>query len=311
MKTTLAAHMSSNHQPAQPSTWPLPAAGERSVVPDAMLADMASHPLCAGCMPHAVGFYPAALGHRMARSQPEDELLIYCVEGSGYAKAGGQEWQVRAGDLLLLPAGVAHRYEADAADPWSIYWVHLGGRDVVAYFAEMVGEGASVVAPACVPLGVHARLAEEFQALLAALSRPQLSHGVYAANVLRSLLAFAALVRQQRGHQQATLDIEVVNGFLRTHLTQRLGLDDLIAATSTLSRYHFVREYKRQTGLSPMQAFLRMKVSHACYLLDITDEPVVHIASRLGYDDPYYFSRLFKRVMGVSPRGYRRAQEGE
>uniref|UniRef100_UPI00262A74C7 helix-turn-helix transcriptional regulator n=1 Tax=uncultured Alcanivorax sp. TaxID=191215 RepID=UPI00262A74C7 len=60
------------------------------------------------------------------------------------------------------------------------------------------------------------------------------------------------------------------------------------------------------TGQTPMQAFQRIKVSHACYLLDITEETVVQIAARLGYDDPYYFSRLFKKQMGVSPQQYRR-----
>ena len=55
-----------------------------------------------------------------------------------------------------------------------------------------------------------------------------------------------------------------------------------------------------------MQAFQRIKVSHACYLLDISDDTVAQIASWLGYDDPYYFSRLFKKVMGISPQGYRR-----
>ena len=48
-----------------------------------------------------------------------------------------------------------------------------------------------------------------------------------------------------------------------------------------------------------------VKVSHACYLLDITEDTVAEIAARLGHDDPYYFSRLFKRVMGVSPQRYR------
>ena len=89
-------------------------------------------------------------------------------------------------------------------------------------------------------------------------------------------------------------------------LTRRLNLDELVTATSELSRYHFIREYKRQTGQTPMQAFQRIKVSHACYLLDISDDTLARIAARLGYDDPYYFSRLFKKVMGVSPGHYRR-----
>jgi AraC-like DNA-binding protein len=46
-------------------------------------------------------------------------------------------------------------------------------------------------------------------------------------------------------------------------------------------------------------------MQHACQLLDTTHEPVKRIATRVGYDDAHYFSRLFKRVIGVSPQQYR------
>jgi AraC-like DNA-binding protein len=97
-----------------------------------------------------------------------------------------------------------------------------------------------------------------------------------------------------------------VQSYLQSRLHERLALDDLVAATSTLSRYHFIREYKRLTGQTPMQAFQHLKISRACYLLDVSDLGVSDIARHLGHDDPYYFSRLFKKVMGVAPRHYRR-----
>ena len=239
----------------------------------------------------------------MYRANPADDLLIYCVSGQGQLQVEGQTLAVTAGDLLLLPEGLPHRYQADDSDPWSIYWVHLGGDEVAGYFDEIAGEG---VERQRVTVGVHSRLAEEFQSLLSAATRVQPEHLVYAANLLRSLLAFAALMRRQYTTRHASLDINRVNSYLQTALTRRLNLDELVSATSTLSRYHFIREYKRQTGQTPMQAFQRIKVSHACYLLDISDDTLAQIAARLGYDDPYYFSRLFKKVMGVSPQRYRR-----
>ena len=291
-----------NH-PAETSRWPLPASGQRTVVPPAVLATMTAHPLCRGCLPHGVGYYPHASGHRMYRANPADDLLIYCVSGQGQLQVEGQTLAVTAGDLLLLPEGLPHRYQADDSDPWSIYWVHLGGDEVTGYFDEIAGEGMERQR---VTVGVHSRLAEEFQSLLAAATRVQPEHLVYAANLLRSLLAFAALMRRQYTTRHASLDINRVNSYLQTALTRRLNLDELVSATSTLSRYHFIREYKRQTGQTPMQAFQRIKVSHACYLLDISDDTLAQIAARLGYDDPYYFSRLFKKVMGISPQRYRR-----
>lgn len=293
---------SSSHGHAEPSSWPLSERGQRTVIPPAVLDNIAGHPLCAGCMPHGVGFYPRARGHRMQRRIPADDLLIYCIAGQGILQVDGHEQSIDAGDLVLLPNGVAHQYQADPAQPWSIYWVHLGGHDVAQFFDEIAGQPGHYK----VHIGVHSRLAETFQALLVAATRVQPEHLVYAANLLRSLLAFAALMRHQHLARHATLDVTRVNSYLQTALDRRLSLDELVDATSTLSRYHFIREYKRQTGQTPMQAFQRIKVSHACYLLDITEESVVQVAARLGYDDPYYFSRLFKKQMGVSPQQYRR-----
>ncbi len=85
-----------NH-PAETSRWPLPASGQRTVVPPAVLATMTAHPLCRGCLPHGVGYYPHASGHRMYRANPADDLLIYCVSGQGQLQVEGQTLAVTAG----------------------------------------------------------------------------------------------------------------------------------------------------------------------------------------------------------------------
>jgi len=65
------------------------------------------------------------------------------------------------------------------------------------------------------------------------------------------------------------------------------------------------RRFKQLTGHTPIQHFIHLKMQHACRLLDTTHEPVKRIAAQVGYDDPHYFSRLFKRVLGVAPQQYR------
>ena len=53
-----------------------------------------------------------------------------------------------------------------------------------------------------------------------------------------------------------------------------------------------------------------MKMERACYLLDTNNQPVSRVAQALGYDDPQYFSRLFRKVTGLSPRDYRKLDKG-
>lgn len=284
------------------SRWPLPETGRRAVIPQTLVDSLADHPLCRGCLPHGVGYYPNAAGHHMGRTRPRDHLLIYCLEGAGLAELEGRQCPVRAGEVLLLREGRRHAYQADPNDPWTIYWVHLGGRRVTAHFDDILGDDEAFVAR----VGRHSRLTEDLELLLTTAMRFRAHHQVYAANLLKSILAFMALMRRQREERNAAVDVPRIQAWLQAHLHERINLERLVAATSELSRYHFIREYKRQTGQTPMQAFQHLKISRACYLLDITDLGVTDVARDLGYDDPYYFSRLFKKVMGVPPRDYRR-----
>jgi YesN/AraC family two-component response regulator len=58
--------------------------------------------------------------------------------------------------------------------------------------------------------------------------------------------------------------------------------------------------------MSPIDYFIKLKIHYACQLLSQSDMKIKEIADKTGYDDPYYFSRLFKQVMGKSPKEYRK-----
>ncbi|MDG1494500.1 MAG: AraC family ligand binding domain-containing protein [Porticoccaceae bacterium] len=78
------------------------------------------HVLTQDLYPLGLGYYAAALGHAMTREFHDDHLLIYCVKGRGLLKVGPRRGYLKAGQLVLLPRGLAHNYASDAADPWTI-----------------------------------------------------------------------------------------------------------------------------------------------------------------------------------------------
>lgn len=286
------------------SNWPLPANGVRFTTPPRLRRLLARNPLTAGCYPLALGFYPEAGGHRMLRLAPDDHLLIYCRAGQGWLETGDGRLDVVGGDLLLLPKGRMHAYGADPQRPWSIYWVHFEG--------ELVEDFLRPLRPAGLRrIGAQPRLLADFDALLG-LRRHGLNplHFVHAAHQLQTLLTSLAVL-PARGVLKSgrVLDIDAVQAVMRAHLHDSLNLDQL-AAQFKLSRFHFAKTYRALTGHAPIQDFIQLKMAHACRLLDEGEQGIRQIAEQLGYEDVYYFSRLFRKVVGMAPSHYRALHQG-
>jgi AraC family transcriptional regulator of arabinose operon len=285
-----------------PSKWPLPEPGIRFMTPSFMIEKLARHPLTKDCYPTAMGYYPNAAGHRMQRERHDDNLLMYCVSGRGSLTTPDWQGKIRPGHAVLLPQGLPHHYQADSRDPWTLYWVHFQGAST-GIFIQYLGyrEGTPVV-----DAGLSPTLTANFNSLMAVRRTGYSARAfINAANQLRHVFSEMALeIRATVANTQHNFELEQIQDFMREHINQQLTLEQL-AAVAAMSKYHFSNKYKRLTGYPPIRHFLNMKMEYACQLLDSSDLSINAVAGALGYDDSLYFSRLFSKTIGTSPRSYR------
>lgn len=293
-----------NTEPALTSDWPLSSTAIRYITPDILIQQLSRHPLSQHCYPLGFGYYPQATSHQMTRTQHIDHLLIYCTAGEGKLQVQNNGLTITTGDLLVLPRGVAHQYQASNNNPWSIYWVHFDGLHSDGYIKHLLPESTSVI----IPLGLHPELVAGFDTLVSLHHAAyQLDQLIYAANHLAQLLSLVAVIKPQM--QAKHFDLQKVLSNMQKNIHGQLKLEQL-AASVNLSKFHFSKRFKALTGHSPIQHFIHLKMQRACYLLDLTQQPITKVSHSLGYEDPYYFSRLFKRVIGVPPREYRKLKRG-
>lgn len=286
------------------SRWPLPVDGVRFISPQTLIERLQTHPLSQGLYVTAMGYYPQASRHAMSRKNHPDHILIYCTAGAGTLTFDGKKTAISSGDIIYLPRGSTHHYQADKTNPWTIYWLHFDGA-----LADAFCKHLNLTEQYC-NIGVQSRVIRVFDGVAALRhSSHNVAEFIQGGHQVQALLSYIALlVRQRQPYTGKSLDWESIRALMQEHIHGQLDLDTL-AEKAQLSKYHFAKKFKALTGESPIQYFINMKMQRACYLLDSNPRPIKQIAAELGYLDAYYFSRLFKKTIGMAPENYRQAKQ--
>jgi len=284
---------------------------EMCVIPRPILAEACRHPLVRGLYPTDIGWYPSARYHYRDRvnGAPEDHLMM-CLDGHGYALVNGKKSHLRAGELLIIPRNCRHTYWAAKDKPWSIYWMHFRGEDA-SYYVDRIPQVARPVAFDQSARDETVRLFRDcLETLEGGYTLPTLIYAAQSAKHILSVLLFrnSALPMKQRTESQR-LNCDDIIEYMRSRLHEPVRLEEF-ACEAGLSVSHFSEVFRDQVHQSPMSYFTQLKIRTACRLLDFSGKSVKVVAIETGYSDPYYFSRVFKKVMGISPEKYRAIKKG-
>jgi AraC-like DNA-binding protein len=270
-----------------------------------MAAWRRADPLLAALAPADVGRFTHAQSHFMQRSRGlEQAILILCVAGRGWIATDDRSAEVVAPAAVVLPPGVPHRYGADDHDPWTILWAHFTGTDAQRYAPPDEGLRLSPLADEDM-----SQLAALFRRMLDALDAEYTRTAtLHASHLLRAVLGTLTFGNVQPAGEPGRSPAVVQRAvrFMRRHLDRALTVE-AIATHVGFSASHFAHLFRQHAGCPPIEFLVRLRTQTARHYLDTTDLPVAQIAGLVGYADPLYFSRVFKRVTGQSPSGYRAA----
>jgi AraC-like DNA-binding protein len=277
------------------------------VVPPKSAAAVRTHPLLQALRPLAAGVFPLTQKHEVRRATGLAEtVLILCQKGRGWFETPTSRGTVTAGEVLFLSERLPHSYGGDPDDPWAIEWVHFSGTEGAAWLTTLGVKPTQPVlrlrAEAAAKLtlaGVYGPLADGYD----------VARLVAAAAALRG--ALAEMLRGQTRGEVSRSAHEAVRGsaeWMRQHLAQPAQLSDL-ARRAGLSVPHYAAMFRQVLGYAPIDYWLRLRVQRACEQLVTTDRRVAEVAESLGFNDPFYFARQFRRVMGASPREYRQQRQ--
>lgn len=250
-----------------------------------------------------IGHYPKAGFHYMERERgAEQYILIYCHEGKGLVSIRNKKYKMESDDFIIIPIKTPHSYAADEKDPWSIYWVHFKGT-VSNKIVSNIGKKSGLKGF----IRFKERAIELFNEIYRHLEKGYSNDNLMCANMCLWHF-FSVFLFNDKYDTSGNADnkdaIDLAIDFLSGHTGSTLSREE-IAREVNLSPSHFSYLFKKKTGFSPMEYFNHLKVQKACQRLLFTKLRIKEISQEVGVEDQYYFSRMFTKVMGMSPNEYR------
>ena len=228
--------------------------------------------------------------------------IHFVLKGQGYFYINNRKYSLKAGQCFFIPPEVSTLYKAEPANPWTYIWICFNG------------EQAATLSRHC-----HLTIEEPVQQLtsvcpyqetiLEMMTRTRLTPA-NEAYIQSSLYRIIAMLEEEFHASYTTA--ESTDNFYITQAVDYIKKSPLQYITVTdvadylhISRSHLYGLFKKHLGTTPQAFLTSAKIIAARDFLTVTDIPIANIAVSCGYQNPFAFSRAFKKETGMTPKEYR------
>lgn len=227
-------------------------------------------------------------------------LLQYTLSGHGMVRIGNEHIRVEPGTafMLSLPSDTGYYCDPASDEPWEFLFVMFSG-DAVAPYLDLIRERNGLVFS--LPLQ-HAAV-QHLLDLHAQARSSRLQDAFTASSQMFSILCALCSPSVDHTHKPSPLISAAITA-MRVGFAQGISIAD-VCETLHVSQSHLSRAFIKETGVQPIIYLTRLRLEEAVHLLNTTDMSVHEISARCGFDNSNYFSKVFRKHMGVSPRDFR------
>lgn len=237
-----------------------------------------------------------------------DYQILYVANGKTHFWFDDREEIVSAGHMVLYKPEEIQKYVYYLEDNPEVFWIHFTGRDVkniLAYHGISLDEHVFYC-------GVLPDYKALFRKIIQELQLCRYGYEDYIASLFNDILLLVD--RQQHEQKKATGNvqeqIERAAAYFNENYNTKISIDDY-AESLHISTNWFIHNFKQYAGMSPAQYILSLRMVNAQSLLERTTYNIKEISEIVGYENPLYFSRVFKKEIGKSPAQYRKERATE
>ena len=252
------------------------------------------------------GYQRCEPGYTWGPATRDHYLLHFVTEGKGVLKGPCGTLEIPAGGLFFIRPGELCCYVADEETPWEYYWVGFNGTEA----HRMLG---------LTPFGEQVQLIfpENPDRIRRCLKRIYDARGnspAAEARMLGGLYLFLGALMEEPGSgsvRQTTARqyVDKAARYISHNFSRDITIED-IADFVGISPSHLYRVFSQELGIPPTRFLTSYRINEACALLRGSGMSVSEVAASAGFRDPLYFSRVFKKIKGISPTAYERKKAG-
>ncbi|KRE48422.1 helix-turn-helix domain-containing protein [Paenibacillus sp. Soil724D2] len=237
-----------------------------------------------------------------SKRQDEHFLFQYTVSGQGELEVKGRTYQLKAGDAFIIEIPSDHCYRLPPySDNWEVLFLEFS-KEASPYWRQLLNNTGYVVS--ILPDSFLLQLAWKIYEWSV---REEESHSMYqcssyAYQFVMELLSYSQKIQMSK---QLPSKIELCKQFIDAHYAEPIGLKEMAEAAG-LSKFHLTREFDKKLGISPTDYLTEVRIEKSEKLLSSTDDNLESIAKKVGFSCANYFSKVFKKRIGITPNQFRK-----
>jgi len=252
---------------------------------------------------HNCGHFYANESYFTEREGLDNYLLIYTVSGSGILKYKGTEYIITHGQVFLISCMDYHFYKTGPGGSWEIKWLHFNGSACKNYF-DLINEDALCIISLPDPSEIERSLDAIPQLILQSDLLNDVRLSFLITGILTDMITNKSSAINNKKFNQHNRLISTVINYIQANYYKNINMDSIIKQVH-ISEYHFIRLFKKYTGVSPYEYLINYRINMSKALLKQTSLTVSEVAFKVGFNNVNNFIRNFKKLVGTTPLKYR------